>query len=74
MKDRQDARSVGDANNDGVTGHSMGPTSRANWITENMGKTIIIIVAVILIFSVSVVLSTQGDDEPGSQQQQATDR
>ena len=74
MKDRQDPRSIGDANNDGVTGHSIGTTSRANWITENIGKTIIIMIGVIVIFTVSMILSERGDDEPetlGSQQQQA---
>lgn len=78
MKDKQNPRSIGDANNDGITGHSIGTTSRASWITENTGKTIIIIIGVIVIFSISLILSTSGgDDEPdtlGSQQRQASDR
>ncbi len=78
MKDGQDPRSVGDMNRDGVTGHSIGTTSRADWITENMGKTVIIIIAVIIIFSISLAITTSGSDDDSdsqaSQQQQAGER
>lgn len=76
MKDKHDPRSIGDMNNDGVTGHSMGTANRGNWITENLGKTIIVIVAVIIILSISAILSTDNNGEDsdslGSQQGQAT--
>ncbi len=78
MKDKRDPRSIGDMNNDGITGHSIGTTSRANWITENLGKTIIIIVAVIVIFSISVILTSENSDSnpnsQASQQGRAGDR
>lgn len=67
-KDKRNARSIGDINNDGVTGHSTGTTTRANWITENLGKTIIIIIGVIIIFSISLALTADnGSDNSNSQ-------
>lgn len=77
MKDKRDARSVGDINNDGVTGHSMGTTNRGNWITENLGKTMIVIVAVIIIFSISLAITSDdggGSNSQATQQGQATGR
>lgn len=65
-------------NNDGVTGHSIGTTSRANWITENLGKTLIIVIAVIIIGSISMILTSDGGDDDSNsqanQQSQASGR
>lgn len=75
MKDKKDIRGRADLNNDGITGYTQGANQRSNWITENLGKTIIIIVGVVLIvFIYSILTADNGPGQPdsqGSQQQQA---
>ena len=71
MKDRQDTWGKKDWNSDGVTGYTQGSNPRSNWITDNMGKVVIFIVAVIIILAVSVTLTANNgnDDSPRTPQQ-----
>lgn len=66
MRDKHDIRGRADWNSDGVTGYTQGANPRSNWVTDNMGKTILIILAVGVITIVSIVTAAinSGDDEP----------